>query len=101
MSMRSSCVSSALSWRLMSVLTPEANRHKERDDCPEADPPREFHLRQPPRRGVGGRAEERGDAVEQVAQDRDGDEAGDHGDDVALVRAALTREHSAEKNAEQ
>ena len=76
---------------------PEKNCHRKSDDCSEANPPREFHYRQPVRLRVKARPKYPGDVVWQSAQDRDYDEADDHGDNIAAIVAASFGENSAEK----
>src|SRR3954469_20167545 len=101
MSIRGNCAISGSSWRLMSVLRPEANRHKERDDCPEEDPPRELKFRPPRCRSVSDTPENPGDCVRQVANQRDAGKAGDHREHIARVASSAPREDAAKEHAEQ
>ena len=73
----------------------ERNRHGKRDDGPEADPPGEYHHRQPARLTVQLTAEQAGNVVWQTAQNRDDNEACDHREDVSKVVAAPFGEHPA------
>src|ERR1700720_2383606 len=84
----------------MRATSPEKNRHEKRNDASEADPPRKFHRREPWRIDVGNLAEQSRDSVRQIAQDRNDDEANDHGDDVATIVAARFGEHAGEENSE-
>jgi hypothetical protein len=81
----------------MLAASPEQNRHKKGDNRSETNPPREFHYRQPVRLRVKARPKYPGDVVWQSAQDRDYDEADDHGDNIAAIVAASFGENSAEK----
>ena len=71
----------------MLATSPEQDRHTKSDDRSKANPPGKCQYRQPTRLLVELRAENTGDAIGQSAQDRDDDEAGDHGNDVAGVVA--------------
>src|SRR5581483_1075901 len=100
MSIRASCAIWESSWRReMLALRPEKNRHRKSDDCSEANPPREFHQRQPAWLFVKLCAEDARDVVRQSAQDGDDDEADDHGDDVAAIIATSFGENAAEEHA--
>src|SRR3981081_668315 len=100
MSIRVSCATWESSWRVMLAVSPEKNRHEKRDDCSEADPPREFHGRKPVWPDVGDFPKRSRNRVRQIADDRDDDEAGDHGENVSEIVAARFRQHAGEKNAE-
>src|SRR6266480_959195 len=42
---------------MMRACSPKQNRHKKRDDCSEANPPGEFHYREPARLRISSRSE--------------------------------------------
>src|SRR5439155_10995957 len=86
---------------MLRACSPKQNRHEKRDDCPEANPPGEFHYREPARLRISSRCEKPRDIVRQPAQNCDHDEADDHGEDVAKIITAFPGEYSAKKNAEE
>src|SRR5436190_22513604 len=86
--------------RMMFAPRPEKNRHAERDDSAEANPPGKFHYWQPARLLVELSAENAGDVVGKTAQNRDNDEADDHGDNVTAVIAARLGQHARKENSQ-
>src|SRR5438046_9196209 len=84
----------------MLAASPEKNRHRKSDDCSEASPPGKFHGWKPGGFDVSNFAEQSRDRIQEIAQDRDDDEAGNHGDDVAAIIAARFRKHAGQENAE-
>src|SRR4051794_34182283 len=101
MSTRGNCATSGSSWRGMNAFTPEANRHRKRDDCPEEDPPRELKLRPTRRRSVSDAPENPGNCVRQVANQRDAGKAREHREHIAGVAPSSPREDATEEDAEQ
>ena len=79
----------------------EKNRHGKRDDGPEADPPRPLDRRKPGWLDVGDLPENSGNRIEQIADERDKKKAGDHGNNISGVIAALFGKNSAEENPKQ
>src|ERR1041385_7974863 len=74
---------------LMLALSPEKRRHRKRDDCSEANPPWEFHDRQPTRRLIAERVLSLGGARQRVLLLRDRVPAGIF-DLVGLSRVELS-----------
>ena len=85
----------------MAACGSEKDRDEKGHDRAEEDPPGKFHEREPVGLLVEFRVENVGNLIRQAAQDRDDDEAGDHGEDVAPVVAASSRQHSGEKDTEE
>src|SRR5437773_6398902 len=84
----------------MFTASPEQNSHRKGDDTPEADPPREFHHRQPARLMIDFRAENARDVVRQSAYNCDNDKAGDHSNEIAAIVSARLCQHAGEKDSE-
>src|SRR5262245_40810388 len=85
----------------MLATSPEQHRHGTRDDRAEANTPRECHHRQPIRLRVQLTAEQAGDTVWKIAQNRDDHETHNHPNNVSKIVAAPFGEHAAEENAEE
>src|SRR5437870_3792622 len=88
-------------WRIMLAASLEQDCHAKCDNGSEANPPGEFHYREPARLRISSRSEKPRDIVRQSAQNCDHDEADDHGEDVAKIIAASPGEYSAKKDAEE
>src|SRR3954451_8004347 len=82
---------------LMASGGPKQDRDKESDDRAEENPPRKFHHGQPFRLFVKLAAENFGNLVRQTAQDCDGDETQNHGEDVPEIVSAAFRQHADEE----
>ena len=78
----------------------EHDRDTEGHDGSETDPPREFHRRQPIGFDVGNLAKDSRDRVREIAENRDHDKAGNHGNEIAAIVPARFRQHAREKNSE-
>src|SRR2546421_8703007 len=87
--------------RLMTAPGAEKDRDKKRHDRAEENPPGKFHQRQPIGLRVKFGVKDVRDFVRQTAQNRDDDEAGDHGEHVAAIVPASAREHSRKEHPEQ
>src|SRR5882724_8303425 len=87
--------------RLVSATGPEKDRDEKGNDRTEEYPPGKFHHGEPIGLFVEFRVEDIGDLVRQTTQDRDDDEGGDHGEDVAQIVPASAGEHPREKYTEQ
>src|SRR5204863_3792751 len=100
MSIRVSCATWQLSRQVMLAASPEKNRHRKSDDCSEANPPGKFYGWMRGGFDVSNIAKQSRDRIQEVAQNRDDDKAGNHGDEVAAIIAARFCEHAGQENAE-
>src|SRR6266480_6597788 len=100
MSIHARCVILRSSWRVMLAASPEKNRHRKSDDRSKTKPPGKFHGWKPVGLDVSDLAEQSRDCIHEIAEDRDDDKAGYHGDEVAAIIAARFCEHAGQENAE-
>src|SRR5205823_9270717 len=79
----------------------EQNGHQKDDDGAAADPPREFHQRQPRRLLIKFCAEDMRDVVRQTAYACYDHKTDDHRNDIPGVVAALFRENSTKEDSQK